>query len=482
MFADCLHPNMTYAEQPMDAPGHPYLHQVVEEVADDMDVALKNLVGDGAADLAKRWAENGKLRQRLEIVRTYLGPMENSVLDGLLGVKPTPPEESGVHRDASFSRNMSGKGKEKAVMRFIDSEDESDDGFSEDERGKTAHQLFASLAGIEQTEHVWWVSSPASQKRGTRVLDELGAKKAKSTKDSSPISGDVSTGAPWAKRLTPASSPVHASSTRRPLPPRKRKQHPASTPLSCTPPDLRKRLFAEDRAPGSPIHITSLRARSCSIPDTISTDPHEQSTAGPVASSGRLPSRTQQHRDPPLSPLLEVNNYSPERIGSLAPPSTCETHTALKQKVPDTGRSIIHFSSGDENLASDVSRSARIVGEFHRSPSPHQRPAARGITPPNNLSSEMKDKNLRASNLRARRSKLNAHRLGIAERLARARPDLVAPTYEAKRAVLLARDVKARERAQAKKMGLQKEMIKAHLEATGTVSSIEMEIDDGGMV
>jgi hypothetical protein len=72
--------------------------------------------------------------------------------------------------------------------------------------------------------------------------------------------------------------------------------------------------------------------------------------------------------------------------------------------------------------------------------------------------------------------------LSIAERLARARPDLVAPTYESKREELLAREVKAQERARVRERERMKDRMKAHLEVTGTLLSIgTVDDDDGGM-
>lgn len=94
MFADCLHSTTSTSHQNLDddALDLPHLQQLVDDMAGDMDVALKNLVGDGAADLAERWAENGKLKQKLEVVRASLGPVENQLLDRLLGVQSSPSE------------------------------------------------------------------------------------------------------------------------------------------------------------------------------------------------------------------------------------------------------------------------------------------------------------------------------------------------------------------------------------------------------
>lgn len=121
----------------------------------DEDVAVKNLVGDGAADLASRWAESGSIQRKVEVLRGHLGPAQNAALDRLLGVDTGYRLQNGAGVSTALPLpNAKGKGKERAV----DSEDESDDGWgsADDERGRTAHTLFAS-EGMKEYE--WWVSS-----------------------------------------------------------------------------------------------------------------------------------------------------------------------------------------------------------------------------------------------------------------------------------------------------------------------------------
>jgi DNA cross-link repair 1C protein len=489
MFADCLHCYAASSEQPIDALDLPCLQKLAEDTASDIDVTLKNLVGDGAADLAERWAENGKLMQKLEIVRASLGPTENIILDRFLGNQAIPPHEFETTGNAPLSRDVKGKGKEQPAMRYTDSEDESDDGFSEDERGKTAHRLFASLAGIEENEHAWWVSSPASQKSASWVLDELDVVKSRSA-NSPAIPAGTTTGACWAKQLTPVSSPSRPlrrkqrSPVQMALTPNKRRHTSGSTSSSCTLPHLRKRLFAGERTLTSPVHLTSPRARFHGNPDASIVTYPSKSIVTPVASSSQLHTSAQLQWDHPPSPLLEVNNYPAKRTIQPAPTS-CNNGTpkTFKQKASNFGHPVSHSPSRDENRASgEVSRPARIVLESRRRLSPHQRPLVSIPTSPNGLSSEVREENPRASDRRARRLKLHAQRLSIAERLARARPDLVVSTYESKREALLVREAKVQERARARDMDKQKEKMKVHLEATGTLLSIgTVDDDDGGM-
>lgn len=485
MFADCLHSTTSTSHQNLDddALDLPHLQQLVDDMAGDMDVALKNLVGDGAADLAERWAENGKLKQKLEVVRASLGPVENQLLDRLLGVQSSPSELG----NTSLSRDVKGKGKEEPVMRFIDSEDESDDdGFSEDERGKTAHRLFASLAGIEENEHAWWVPSQASQTSDTtRVLDELEMEKSRSTKNPPVVPGDTGVEVPWAaKQLTPVSSPVRLvqgkPSPRMVLTSGKRKHHSISMSPSCTLPHLQTRLVAGGRSP-----IPFMNSRTPTPHPHIVTHPSNQCITAPLPLSSQLPIPTPQQRDSSPSPLLEVNNYPPKRSILQAPTSSDGAPEAVKRKDSNPEYPVIHSLGSDENRASTeaLSLTRPFFRESRRKPSIHQRPPP---TSPNGLLllsrvrvREEEEEDPRARDRRARRSKLHAQRLSIAERIARARPDLVVQSYASKREALLVREVKARGRARARaREWWEKEKMKAHFEGIGTLLSIGTVDDD----
>ena len=448
----------------------------------DMDVALKNLVGDGAADLAERWAENGKLKQKLELVRASLSHSENSILDRLLGVHPTLPDQSDTLGNAQLSRDEKGKGKEQPAARYVDSEDESDDRFSEDEKGKTAHLLFANMAGIEGNEHAWWVSSPASQNSDAWFLDHLEMEKSRSAMNSPAVPAHPGIGAPSAKHLTSALSPVrpvrrkHCSPPQAVLAPPKRTREGNSTSPSRTPPHLRKRVFSGDRTHHSRSHASPHASTAA--------HPAKQSLITPVASSSRLPAPIRQQPDLPSSPLLEVKNYPPKQTPTLG---DYATFVGLKRIASNPGHGVTPSPDRDQNRASDgVSRPARIIRESHRRSSSSQRPLVSVPTLPNHYLAGRREEDRRAYNQdrRARRSKLHAQRLSIGERLARARPDLVVPIYKSKREALLAREARAQERVRAREREQHKIKMKAHLEATGTLLSFETVDDDnhdGGM-
>ncbi|KAJ7474010.1 beta-lactamase-like protein, partial [Mycena latifolia] len=92
-------------------------------LAMETDSALLNLVG---ADGAEKWAESGTLKRKLAVVRGWLGLAR---VDDAAG--PMPAEQ----------------------RRMLDSEDEESE--ADDERGRTAHLLFAGLAGIEDGPAAW---------------------------------------------------------------------------------------------------------------------------------------------------------------------------------------------------------------------------------------------------------------------------------------------------------------------------------------
>lgn len=148
--------------------------QVVSDALDpkslnDGDVALKNLVGSGASDVAERWADDGKLLKKLSFIKSYLGAEESQLIDTLLGIRR--PDKQIRHSSRvcepdmpqSDPPNLKLLERNSSPDRARYNEDDSDED-SNDERGRTAHALFANLAGIdpEDKENAWWFTSPTS--------------------------------------------------------------------------------------------------------------------------------------------------------------------------------------------------------------------------------------------------------------------------------------------------------------------------------
>lgn len=120
------------------------------------DVAVQNLVGCGARDLVARWAENGDPLKKLGVLRVYLNPEETALLDKYFGppaadvtsdILPPSCYHNQLRGVASASVTHHPNGKEHAYA--TDSEDESVD--DDDAKGRTAHLLFAEGGPQE-----WW--------------------------------------------------------------------------------------------------------------------------------------------------------------------------------------------------------------------------------------------------------------------------------------------------------------------------------------
>ncbi|KAF8191441.1 beta-lactamase-like protein [Mycena galopus ATCC 62051] len=142
MFAACL------AEPPLEKlADNVDVGLPADDVMAEMDTSLLNLVGgDSAVGLAEKWAESGKLRKKIEIVRRWLGVKERRAIDTVL------------ERDVTAA-----PGQASRVARALDSEDEdSNYGEADDERGRTAHLLFAGLAGIDDEWGIRSSSSPTT--------------------------------------------------------------------------------------------------------------------------------------------------------------------------------------------------------------------------------------------------------------------------------------------------------------------------------
>ncbi|KAJ6563586.1 beta-lactamase-like protein [Mycena vulgaris] len=103
----------------------------------ETDSALLNLVG---AEGAEKWVESATLRRQVAVIRGWLGVAEQRAVDQVM----RPP--AGVWQ----------RGRQA-----VDSEDEESE--ADDERGRTAHLLFASLAGIEDGPMEWGHTASSSE-------------------------------------------------------------------------------------------------------------------------------------------------------------------------------------------------------------------------------------------------------------------------------------------------------------------------------
>ena len=227
MFSSCLHPKAEHSYHHIlnayDELSVPDRKRFALEVQNDSDVTFQNLVGDGVEASAQKWGLDGKLSKKLVTIRDYLGDEENAIIDELLGIKRSNGGQYGeaasdgprtwtLNKSKERPQTISGRyyGYEKVqTERYYgnESEDESED--DDDQRGRTAHILFASQAGVEVygKENVWQTSSQPSQ---DEVID-VEEQSIQLLKDLSPIKGKglepISNGDWRMNRLTPVSSP-----------------------------------------------------------------------------------------------------------------------------------------------------------------------------------------------------------------------------------------------------------------------------------
>ncbi|KAI0059573.1 hypothetical protein BV25DRAFT_1860161 [Artomyces pyxidatus] len=147
------------------------LDQAELDEGNDGDAALKNLQGDGIVELVAEWAESGRSRQKLEVMETYLVGEERAIVRRLLG-KPAEEQESvGVERPGvSIMQKARDKQRIKACTAAPqESDEETDD--EHDERGRTAHALFAHFSGIA-TQYSDAEVSYSSDKGGEDTAEE----------------------------------------------------------------------------------------------------------------------------------------------------------------------------------------------------------------------------------------------------------------------------------------------------------------------
>ncbi|KAH8831054.1 beta-lactamase-like protein, partial [Flagelloscypha sp. PMI_526] len=84
MFADCVLDPSSHLAKSSTSSSAENLAGFADTMDDD--VALKNLIGGAEIeDVAKKWTENGKMKSKLMVVRTFLDPHERQILDGMLG-------------------------------------------------------------------------------------------------------------------------------------------------------------------------------------------------------------------------------------------------------------------------------------------------------------------------------------------------------------------------------------------------------------
>ncbi|GJE91637.1 hypothetical protein PsYK624_077870 [Phanerochaete sordida] len=267
------------------------------DLDDGEDVALANLEGDGALEVAERWAVGGKIRNRLQTLLQYLDGPERQAVERLLAApayeetqgetqdvwneasaEPPAPstkteaQENGFQGRATYSQTERAMaplraGFSKPAVRSHDSDEDTEDG-DEDARMRTAHYLFASYADIpsQYDEPVFSSSSPIREVTNSeRVTTTDSASRAlglSRTVDVFPAPASLSPATTRTRRLSHSSNPDHdyvgtasKNALNEPKTPQRPRHATLSSPfqLLSPAPSTRKRRRAEQEPSTAPI-------------------------------------------------------------------------------------------------------------------------------------------------------------------------------------------------------------------------------------
>ncbi|KAL0946208.1 hypothetical protein HGRIS_012467 [Hohenbuehelia grisea] len=464
MFADCLS-----GGHDVDAAAAP--SELIQlgggNGIDEGDIALKNLVGDGAAEFAERWAESGKIRRKLEFLRPFLPSKERSLVNQCLGIdEPVTPSriEEGVP-----ATNTLWKGKAKAAIE--DSDQDTDFAESDDERGRTAHKLFAAQAGLDDKENQWWHSSSPAQSQifsdqPEAVLQAVGLRQ-------TPMQLLSPNSSPLRKRglRTPISSPIRQAKDKRP-----RDEQTRRVPLSPTsrlqswpePADGPSVLSTSriDVHASNPIASTSRVTLSAVLPadETLTRVPKQLVPALKppfrLASRVKQPSSTRAKGKEREREVIYITSSSPcppdphprsttQKRGTFNDMSSGGMTSKVISSSNHAKRPTSLGSQGSGSSVDTVRPSKRRKG--HHSPTnpvelrPIPKPTLHNQDKLPSVTNIPSQSELRSTKLvpaatsstsisprRVAKRMRKTERHAVADRLAKARPDLMAPTYHAK--------------------------------------------------
>lgn len=173
MFKECMAPPIYDRGDPITNEfsslgiAHPSVLDLASLNLADTDSAMKNLVGDSAELEAGKWADDGSMRRRLEVLRGWLGPKEKGIVDRALGRLPNPRSEYGGSSPLLFRNNSAPETPKRTpktrlqVKRSVEGSDESSYYDGSDAHARTARLLFAGDYSMEGSIKSWLSSSPS---------------------------------------------------------------------------------------------------------------------------------------------------------------------------------------------------------------------------------------------------------------------------------------------------------------------------------
>lgn len=182
MFAGCLASTIACVPRPAAHYSTTEVREMARELLSDEaageDVALKNLEGNGARELAERWADSGKFRRKFEVMRQYLKGTDRAIVERIMAgamVDDAPssdlPASDALQAEPSVPANVSTVSKPRSIVGRATAEEtkqamaniirkkpkyaesgsgDETEGDDDDARGRFAHMLFAPLAGIHE--------------------------------------------------------------------------------------------------------------------------------------------------------------------------------------------------------------------------------------------------------------------------------------------------------------------------------------------
>ncbi|OJA18082.1 hypothetical protein AZE42_09062 [Rhizopogon vesiculosus] len=176
MFKECLAarattPPLGPIPNELDSSGvtHPSVLDLASLDLADTDTAMKNLIGDSAELEAQKWADDGGLRGRLDVLRGWLGPRERGVVDRVIGHLPRSRSEHGGSA-LLLARNNSVQNTTKGVRktpiqarRYVEDSDDSSNDDGSDGHARTAHMFFAGDFDAPVSLKSWGSSSPSQR-------------------------------------------------------------------------------------------------------------------------------------------------------------------------------------------------------------------------------------------------------------------------------------------------------------------------------
>lgn len=356
----------------------------VSPLEGDEDVNIKNVVGGGdVADIVLRWADSNHVRRKLEVARGYLKPQERVIVDRVLGA-------SGPVQTPSIPLSDKGKTKTMLDMRYGSDEDTDDD--DDDVRGRTAHRLFASLAGIDENQTPWCLSSPPSD-NGEQHSPQATPLLPGPSRSTLPLNKKI----PSVHPLTPISSPFH--------------------PIGRTPSGRIRQLKTPTTAHRSHRLIKKQDLEA------------GKGLASPICLQSSSPGCTIFS-----SPTSKSKSKVPERYALKSP--LAEQQNGINIASPLTP-SIANGSGAQRRRQSESTTLHAVVAQVSTRISPIAGNQQGGLK-----SLETASRGSASRQTQPRRVRSQFQRIKIGERLAQSRPGHVAPSYAAKRAKLLARCVR----------------------------------------